>query len=147
MPQTADPNDIDTDDDPGFEPGGVSFDVPDFDALGGDTAGGVAVAEPKVKRKTKPHRNPRYAVIVENDEDHTFSYLVDVLRAVCAHTKEDAERLTDKIDKTGRAAVWTGPLEVAELKRDQIREFGPDTYNKPPVTVPLQVTIEPIEPN
>ena len=143
MPQTADPTD--TDDDLGFEPPGVTFDVPDFDALGGG-GGGTAVAEPKVKRKTQPRRNPRYAVIVENDEDHTFSYLVDVLRAVCAHTKEDAERLTDKIDKTGRAAVWTGPLEVAELKRDQIREFGPDTYNKPPVTVPLQVTIEPIEP-
>lgn len=142
MPQTADP--YDADDDPGFEPAGVTFDVPDLDALGGGAA--TAVAEPEVKRKTKPHRNPRYAVVVENDEDHTFSYLVDVLRAVCAHTKEDAERLTDKIDKTGRAAVWTGPLEVAELKRDQIREFGPDTYNKPPVTEPLQVTIEPIEP-
>jgi ATP-dependent Clp protease adaptor protein ClpS len=142
MPQTVDPHD--TDDDPGFAPGGVSFDEPD--PFGdGAAGGGLAVAEPKVKRKTQPHRNPRYAVVVENDEDHTFSYLVDVLRAVCAHTKEDAERLTDKIDKTGRAAVWTGPLEVAELKRDQIREFGPDTYNKPPVTVPLQVTIEPLE--
>ncbi|MFH5804299.1 ATP-dependent Clp protease adaptor ClpS [Alienimonas sp. DA493] len=144
MPETADPHDTD---EPGFEPGGVSFDVPDLDTLGGGAATGTAVAEPKTKRKTKPHRNPRYAVIVENDEDHTFSYLVDVLRAVCAHTKEDAERLTDKIDKTGRAAVWTGPLEVAELKRDQIREFGPDNYNKPPVTVPLQVTIEPIDPD
>ena len=143
MPQTADPHDTD-DDDLGFEPAGVSFEETEY---GADTAGGVAVAEPKVKRKTKPHRNPRYAVVIENDEDHTFSYLVDVLRGVCAHTKEDAERLTDKIDKTGRAAVWTGPLEVAELKRDQIREFGPDTYNKPPVTIPLQVTIEPIEPD
>ena len=144
MPQTADPTD--TDDDLGFEPPGVTFDVPDFDALGGgDTAGGVAVAEPK--RKTKTRRNPRYAVVVENDDDHTFLYLVDVLRAVCAHTKEDAERLTDRIDKTGRAIVWTGPLEVAELKRDQIREFGPDTYGKPPVTTPLSVTIEPIEPD
>ena len=144
MPQTADPSD--TDDDLGFEPPGVTFDVPDFDALGGgDTAGGVAVAEPK--RKTKTRRNPRYAVVIENDDDHTFLYLVDVLRAVCAHTKPDAERLTDKIDKTGRAIVWTGPLEVAELKRDQIREFGPDTYGKPPVTTPLSVTIEPIEPD
>ncbi|MEM9704343.1 MAG: ATP-dependent Clp protease adaptor ClpS [Planctomycetota bacterium] len=146
MPQTADPNE--TDDDLGFEPAGVSFDVPDFDTLSGDGGGtATAVAEPRMKRKTKPHRNPRYAVVIENDDDHTFSYLVDVLRAVCAHSKEDAERLTDKIDKTGRAAVWTGPLEVAELKRDQIREFGPDTYNKPPVTEPLKVTIEPIEPD
>ena len=143
MPQTADP---DTDDDLGFDPPGVSFEPPDDDPFGSGTAGGVAVAEPKVKRKTKPNRNPRYAVVIENDEDHTFRYLVDVLRAVCAHTKEDAERLTDKIDKTGRAVVWPGPLEVAELKRDQIREYGPDTYAKTPVTVPLSVLIEPIEP-
>ena len=144
MPQTVDPPE--SDQDLGFEPPGVSFDVPDFDTLsGGGTEGGVAVAEPK--KKTKVRKNPRYAVVVENDDDHTFLYLVDVLRAVCAHPKEEAERLTDRIDQTGRAIVWTGPLEVAELKRDQIRDFGPDTYSKPPVTFPLSVVIEPIDPD
>ena len=144
MPQTVEPPE--SDQDQGFEPPGVSFDVPDFDALsGGGTEGGVAVAEPK--KQTKVRKNPRYAVVVENDDDHTFRYLVDVLRAVCAHTKEEAEKLTNRIDKTGRAIVWEGPLEVAEFKRDQIREYGPDTYGKTPVTFPLSVLIEPIDPD
>ena len=45
---------------------------------------------------------------------------------------------------TGRAIVWSGTKEVAELKRDQIREYGPDVYASVKVTFPLGVVIEPL---
>jgi hypothetical protein len=35
-------------------------------------------------------------------------------------------------------------LELAELKRDQLREFGPDNYAPKTVTFPLGVTVEPL---
>ena len=120
-----------------------TFDPPaeyDPDAPADD--GGVAVAP--APKKTPPGRPKRYAVVVQDDDEHTFPYVVEVLRKVCGHKKEEAEKLTRRIDTTGRAIVWTGPLEVAELKRDQIVEFGPDTHPKVPVTFPLGVVLEPI---
>jgi ATP-dependent Clp protease adapter protein ClpS len=47
-----------------------------------------------------------------------------------------------QVHQAGQALVWSGALEVAELKRDQIRGFGPDVYAMKPVTFPLGVRIE-----
>ena len=100
--------------------------------------------ETRERSESKPGRQPPYAVIVENDEKHTFLYVIEVLRRVCHHPLEKAYELTERIHFSGRAAVWTGPLEVAELKRDQIRGFGPDHYAMKPVKVPLGVRLEPL---
>ena len=49
-----------------------------------------------------------------------------------------------EIDAKGMAAVWTGTMELAELKRDQIIGFGHDIYARVPVTFPLGCYIEPV---
>ncbi len=92
----------------------------------------------------KPRRAPRYVVIVENDAEHTFPYVIDVLRRVCGHDRRRAYQLTNQVHFRGQAAVWVGALEHAELKRDLIRGFGPDIYAIKPVTFPLGVRIEPL---
>lgn len=97
-----------------------------------------AAASPQVKRQ------PLYSVIVLDDDLHAFDYVIEVLCRICGHSPETALRLTIEIDSTGKAVVWTGVLEVAELKRDQIRGFGPDMYGPAPVTFPLGCYIEPI---
>jgi ATP-dependent Clp protease adaptor protein ClpS len=114
----------------------------------------VAVAEPpKAKEKPrpkpaspkqKPKFQPPYAVVVLNDDDHTYEYVIDTLCRVCGHSTQKAFKLAQEIDKTGRAVVWTGSMEVAELKRDQIKGMGPDFYASRPVTYPLGVHIEPM---
>jgi ATP-dependent Clp protease adaptor protein ClpS len=105
---------------------------------------------PKVRRETKPDtstrpkRLPPHAVVLQNDDRHSFPYVIEVLRRICGHSKTKAFLLTAKIHLTGRGIVWTGSKEVAELKRDQIRGFGPDIYAMRPVNFPLGVTIEPM---
>ena len=98
----------------------------------------------KTDSKSKPKRQPPYAVIVHNDELHTFQYVIEVLQRVCGHSRAQANLLTEQVHFTGKAHVWTGALEVAELKRDQIRGFGTDFYAEQSVTFPLGVTIEPL---
>ena len=107
------------------------------DQPGGDQAGGDDVAvldEPVVRtgrqRKTddrkspkKPRRQPPYAVIVHDDDYHTYEYVIECLQRVCGHPLEKAFELSKQIDQTGRAIVWSGPKEVAELKVDQLRTF------------------------
>jgi len=94
--------------------------------------------------RTKRKKQPPYAVIVHNDEDHTWQYVIEVLQRVCGYNEEKAYLLTSKVHFEGRASVWSGPKEVAELKRDQIRGFGPDFYASKTVRYPLGVTIEPL---
>jgi ATP-dependent Clp protease adaptor protein ClpS len=94
------------------------------------------------RAKTAPKTQPPYAVIVENDDLHTFAYVIEVLQKVLGLSLQDAHLLTATVHLTGEAVVWSGALEVAELKRDQIRGFGPDHYAPKPVTFPLGVRLE-----
>jgi ATP-dependent Clp protease adaptor protein ClpS len=96
----------------------------------------------KEREKTTPKTQPPYAVIVENDELHTWNYVIDVLQKVFGYDEQKAYLLTAQVHFSGQAVVWSGALELAELKRDQIRGFGPDVYAMKPVTFPLGVRIE-----
>lgn len=98
----------------------------------------------KADSKTKPKKQPPYSVIVHNDDKHTWLYVIDVLQRVCGHSRERAYQLTAQVHYSGQAHVWSGTLELAELKRDQIRGFGTDFYAEKAVTFPLGVTIEPL---
>lgn len=92
----------------------------------------------------RPKKQPQYTVIVLDDDLHTFEYVIEALVRICGHSLMQATRLTVEIDSTGQAAVWSGSMEVAELKRDQILGFGPDFYGDKPVRFPLGCYIEPL---
>ncbi|HEX8524166.1 MAG TPA: ATP-dependent Clp protease adaptor ClpS [Tepidisphaeraceae bacterium] len=99
-----------------------------------------AAAQPQ----NKPKRQPPYQIVVLNDEDHTFAYVIEGLVRFCGHDVEKAYELATTVHQQGRAIVWTGMLEVAELKRDQLKAMGPDFYAPKVVTYPLGVLLEPM---
>jgi len=94
----------------------------------------TAVAEPIVTTRpradtdhaTQTRRQPPYNVVVLNDEEHTFEYVIDLLVKVFRHSVLTAEQLTWRIHSTGRAIVYTTHKEKAELKREQVLAWGPD---------------------
>ena len=53
--------------------------------------------------------------------------------------------LTLQVHNQGRAIVWSGSREVAELKRDQIRSAGPDFYAEQKVDFPLGSSSSPCQ--
>ena len=79
--------------------------------------------KPKEREVTTTRRYPPYNVILENDDHHSFEFVVGVLQKAIGFAPERAYQLTNEAHTTGRAIVWTGPKEVAELKVDQIRTF------------------------
>lgn len=112
-----------------------------------DVSGPEVQVRPKRRAepaKTKPKKQPQYAVILLDDDLHTYEYVIDAQCRICGHNPLSAFLLAQEVDTIGRAIVWTGTLELAELKRDQIRGFGPDTYARQPVEFPLGVVIEPL---
>jgi ATP-dependent Clp protease adaptor protein ClpS len=75
---------------------------------------------------TRPRRQPRYEVVLWNDEDHTFEYVILMLLDLFGHPPEKGFQLAKQVDTEGRAIVLTTTLEHAELKRDQIHAYGKD---------------------
>ena len=78
---------------------------------------------PKERGKTRTRQVPPYHVILENDDFHSFEFVVDVLQKAMGYSKERAFQLTSQAHTSGRAIVWTGPKEVAELKVEQITTY------------------------
>jgi ATP-dependent Clp protease adaptor protein ClpS len=98
---------------------------------------------PKVRERTRTRRVPPYNVILENDDYHSFEFVIDVLRKALGCSEERAFLLTQQAHLTGRAVVWTGPKEVAELKAEQIGTFHEIRAQDNKPLGPLSCTIEP----
>jgi ATP-dependent Clp protease adaptor protein ClpS len=99
--------------------------------------------KPKEKEETRTRRLPPYNVILENDDYHSFDFVVDVLRKALGYNEQRAFALTDQAHTSGRAVVWTGSKEVAELKLEQIRSFHEMRASDGAKLGPLDCTIEP----
>jgi ATP-dependent Clp protease adaptor protein ClpS len=98
---------------------------------------------PKHKGKTKPKRQPNYHVIIWNDEEHTYEYVIELLMRLFAHPFETAFEITRSVDKAGKGIAYTCHMELAELKRDQILAYGAD-WRMPKISrSSIRATIEP----
>lgn len=80
----------------------------------------------KSQQEEKPKRQPRYQVILWNDDDHSYDYVIRMLGELFHYPQERGYQLAKEVDTTGRAIVLTTTKEHAELKRDQILAYGKD---------------------
>jgi ATP-dependent Clp protease adaptor protein ClpS len=103
----------------------------------------IVTTKPKSDEKTRTRRVPPFNVILENDDHHSFEFVVGVLIKALGYTQERAFKLTNQAHTSGRAVVWTGTKEVAELKVDQIRTFHEIRDSDGAKLGPLDCTIEP----
>jgi ATP-dependent Clp protease adaptor protein ClpS len=101
------------------------------------------VVKTREKKKKQTRRIPPYNVILENDEHHSAEFVVHVLQKALGYAEERAFRLMMQAHTTGKAVVWTGPKEVAELKADQIRSFHETRDQAGAKLGPLGCYIEP----
>ena len=69
---------------------------------------------------------PRYHVILLDDNDHTYEYVIEMLMHIFGHSQERAYSMAVEVDRAGRVIVDTTTKERAELKRDQIHSYGAD---------------------
>ena len=93
------------------------------------------------REQTQTKRQPPYAVILHNDDLNSFEFVIGVLRKVFNYGRLRAFWLTFKVHCAGRGVIWSGTLEVAELKAEQVRSCGPDPNGKRGA-LPLKVNVE-----
>ncbi len=94
-------------------------------------------------RKHRRTQQPLYNVILLDDDDHTYDYVIGMLRKLFGHTPERSYELATAVDHTGQVILDTTTLERAELKRDQIHSFGRD-WRLSRCQGSMSATIEPI---
>ena len=97
---------------------------------------------PREKKVQKIEGLPPYDVILLDDDDHSFEYVVRMLKTLFGHPLEKGYRMAMEVHTTGRVVVATTNLEQAELKRDQIHAFGPDPLI-PRCKGSMSATVEP----
>jgi ATP-dependent Clp protease adaptor protein ClpS len=90
------------------------------------------------------HLQPPYNVVLFDDDDHTYEYVIDMLGRVFGYGRERAYRMACEVDLTGRVIVMTCSLERAEFKRDQIHSFGRD-WRLERCKGSMSATVEPAE--
>jgi len=74
----------------------------------------------------RPRRQPPYNVVLRDDDDHSYEYVIRMLQQVFGYPPERGYQFATEVDSSGRVILLTTTLEHAELKRDQIHAFGPD---------------------
>ena len=69
---------------------------------------------------------PLYSVVLLDDNDHTYDYVIEMLQKIFIFSLEQAYRHAEEVDRCGRTVLITCQLAEAEFARDQIHAYGPD---------------------
>ncbi|HVO96860.1 MAG TPA: ATP-dependent Clp protease adaptor ClpS [Bryobacteraceae bacterium] len=75
---------------------------------------------------TEGELTPLFHVVLLNDDDHTYDYVIEMLTSIFFLSVEAAFQHAVEVDTTGRTIVITCEKEQAEFGRDQILAYGAD---------------------
>jgi len=69
---------------------------------------------------------PFYHLVLLDENDHTYQYVVEMLGRVLGYGREKAFALACVVDASGEAIVETAPEHQATRHQAAIHAFGPD---------------------
>ena len=81
---------------------------------------------PEVETVERERLVPLYRVVLLDDNDHTYDYVIEMLQKLFCYSTSEAFQRAVEVDTTGRTIVITCELPQAEFARDQIHAYGPD---------------------
>jgi ATP-dependent Clp protease adaptor protein ClpS len=75
---------------------------------------------------TEQRHEPLYNVVLLDDDDHTYDYVIEMLCATFFMTPSQAFKHAVEVDSDGRTIVLTCDRDAAEFGRRQIHAYGAD---------------------
>ena len=87
---------------------------------------GTTVLSPETRSIEREELTPAYNVVLLDDDDHTYDYVIEMLQALFVFSLEQAYQHAVEVDTQGRTILLTCTLSEAEFSRDQVHGFGPD---------------------
>src|SRR5260221_14603151 len=86
---------------------------------------GSTVLSPGIETIQRDELTPVYNVVLLDDDDHTYDYVIEMLQKLFVFSQDQAYRHAVEVDPHGRTLLLTRPLPEAEYARDQGHGFGP----------------------
>ena len=87
---------------------------------------------------------PRFHVILLDDDEHTYDYVIEMLMDIFGHTMRKAYEMACEVDAQKRVIVDTTHKEKAEHRKQQIISYGAD-WRMPNCKGSMSAIIEPVE--
>ena len=97
---------------------------------------------PGTETVEKQQHVPLYRVVLLDDNDHTYDYVIEMLQKIFIFTLDQAYRHAEEVDRAGRTVLITCELREAEFARDQVLAYGPD-WRLPRSKGSMRAIIEP----
>jgi ATP-dependent Clp protease adaptor protein ClpS len=90
----------------------------------------------------KEELSPLWHVVLLDDDEHTYDYVVEMLVRLFFKTVEEAYHHAREVDTTGRTIVMTCDEQAAIFARDQIHAYGAD-WRMPKSKGSMSAVLEP----
>ena len=90
----------------------------------------------------KEQTPPLWKVVLLDDDEHTYDYVIEMLMKLFLKTVDEAYRHAVEVDTVGRTVVMICEREAAEFARDQIHGYGAD-LRLPRSKGSMSATLEP----
>jgi ATP-dependent Clp protease adaptor protein ClpS len=97
---------------------------------------------PESEVTERAEKTPLYRVVLLDDNDHTYDYVIEMLQKIFIFSLDQAYRHAEEVDRAGRTVLITCELGEAEFSRDQIHAYGPD-WRLPRSQGSMRAIIEP----
>jgi ATP-dependent Clp protease adaptor protein ClpS len=81
---------------------------------------------PETEVTVREQKVPLYRVVLLDDDDHTYDYVIEMLQKIFVFSLDQAYRHAEEVDRCGRTVLITCHWGEAEFARDQIHAYGPD---------------------
>ena len=96
----------------------------------------------RVIEETGSQVEPPYHLILLDDNEHTYQYVIAMLGSIFGYAPEKGFAIACVVDKDGQAILMTGSLDEVKLKQDAVHAFGADP-NMPESKGSMSAVIEP----
>lgn len=80
----------------------------------------------RVIEETEVAHEPPHHLILLDDNEHTYEYVILMLGAVFGYGREKAFAIACVVDGEGKAILMTGPKDELVPKQEKIHAFGAD---------------------
>ncbi len=86
----------------------------------------ATVAIPEVEQDVRDRLERLYNLVLLDDDDHTYDYVVEMLVTIFGFSEKVAFEHAVEVDREGRTILFTGGLGETQRKQQQIRDYGAD---------------------
>lgn len=105
---------------------------------------GKTTLSPELETIDREDLTPLYRVVLLDDDDHTYDYVIEMLQKIFIFSLDQAFRHAEEVDNCGRTVLLTCELPQAEFACTQIQSYGPD-WRLPRSKGSMSAIVEPVD--